>query len=130
MFLPDRLARQALVLAVVPFGQIRSYLHAVTEPGQLSCLRGPLQRAREHAGELELAKHGPQRPRPFDARRKQGQVGVAGVPAVLTPLGVAVTDEHQPRLVHAATRSSSCAASNAAPSTPAVAWKRASRTLA
>jgi len=82
-------AGDALVRAVVVLEQ-QLVGDGVREAGQLGCAAGALQRAGVDPGEGEGMQALAELPGPGFAGGREGDVGAAGVAAVLRPLGFAV----------------------------------------
>src|SRR5579864_655151 len=146
----DLRCREALVLAVVPLVQVIAQLRDLAIAGQRTGFAGAEQRTAQHHRVVTTGQLAAQRPGSLASRLDERQVGVAGVPAGGTPLGLAVADDHDfahrqapntsctpARTAHdtsLADRTTACSyscwARSAAPSTPARTPCRARRILA
>src|SRR6202007_1442498 len=85
--------RPALVLAVVPLGQVLTELRDIAEAGEPAGLEAALQRAGQHVGELPALEEGGERRRLPAAPLRQRHVRPARVTALDRPLGITVKDE-------------------------------------
>lgn len=99
---PGLRGRQALVAAVIPFGDRRRHL-IDAQTGKLGGGQGPSARAADHHEvlELEFTQCPARRLGFFTSGVGQLQLGAAGVLARLRLLGLPVSEQHQPVVLHA-----------------------------
>ena len=83
----------ALILPVIPFGQVGIGFGQTAEPGQLGCPSRALRRAGERFGEPRCAQPLPEGARLLLAPLGQRQIGAAGMLAGEAPSGFAVPGE-------------------------------------
>lgn len=88
----NRLGGHAFVRPVVDLAQERRQLR-LREPGQLSGAPGPLERAGEHSIEVDVPQPAAQVRRLLLTLSRQRKIGLASVPSVEAPLGLAVARE-------------------------------------
>ena len=88
----DLRAGQAFVLAVAELSKQVGDLR-IWESSELRRSACALHRARENSDEVQSGQPSSKRGRPLLSTRRQGQVGLTGMPAVEAPIGLAVTGE-------------------------------------
>ena len=81
------------VVAIVPLRQVRFDFGRGSQPGQFTRSSGALPRAGQHPIKPDVPEAMSKFPRPVLARRSQGNIGAAGVPAGERPFGLAVSNE-------------------------------------
>src|SRR4029079_17208544 len=91
---PDLGGGAALVLAVVPLGEVVGDLAAVAEAGELARLLRTSARAGEDQREVDAGEAARERPRLVASTRGERDVRVRGVAPGAAPLRVAVAHEH------------------------------------
>ena len=98
--LADVRRAQSLIVAIVPFREIRFNLRRRAQTSQLTGPPRALQRAGQHTRKLKQPQGRSGRARLLLAMRGQRNVGAAGVLARQGPCGLAIANEVQPGQSH------------------------------